>query len=123
MDRQQPAERERHWRSVLHRQRKSGQSVRAFCQQNAISQATFYNWRRRLTPSGPGERSASTAAIESSSRTARSTAFIPLKIKGLMSSGSVIEVVHPRGHLVRIPAAFDGEALHRIFTVLDQGGA
>lgn len=123
MDRQQPAERERHWRSVLHRQRKSGQSVRGFCQQNAISQATFYNWRRRLTPSGPGERSASTAAIESSSRTARSTPFIPLKIKGLMSSGSVIEVVHPRGHLVRIPAAFDGEALHRIFAVLDQGDA
>lgn len=123
MDRQQPAERERHWRSVLHRQRKSGQSVRGFCQQNAISQATFYNWRRRLTPSGPGERNASTAAIESSSRTARSTPFIPLKIKGLMSSGSVIEVVHPRGHLVRIPAAFDGEALHRIFAVLDQGDA
>ncbi len=123
MDRRRRAERERHWRSVLHRQRKSGQSVRGFCQQNAISQATFYNWRRKLTPSGPGERGASTAAIESPSRTARPMPFIPLKIKGLVGSGSVIEVVHPRGHLVRIPAAFDGEALHRIFTVLDQGDA
>ncbi len=123
MDRRRRAERERHWRSVLHRQRKSGQSVRGFCQQHAISQATFYNWRRKLTPSGPGERGASTAAIDPPSRTARPMPFIPLKIKGLVGSGSVIEVVHPRGHLVRIPAAFDGETLHRIFTVLDQGDA
>ncbi len=123
MDRRRRAEREEHWRSVLHRQRKSGQSVRGFCQQHAICQATFYNWRRKLTPSEPGERSPSTATIESPSRTARPTPFIPLKIKGLMGPGTVIEVVHPRGHLVRIPAAFDGESLHRIFTVLDQGGA
>ncbi len=123
MDRRRRAERERHWRSVLHRQRTSGQSVHGFCQEHAIPQATFYNWRRKLTPSGPGELGASTATIESPSRTARPTPFIPLKIKGLMGSGSVIEVVHPRGHLVRIPAAFDGEALHRIFTVLDLGGA
>ncbi len=116
-------ERERHWPSVLHRQRKSRQSVRGFCQQHAIPQATSYNWRRKLTPSEPRERSPSTATIESPSRTARPTPFLPLKIKGGMGPGTVIEVVHPRGHLVRVPAAFDGATLHRIFTVLDQGGA
>jgi hypothetical protein len=35
----------------------------------------------------------------------------------------VIEVIHPRGHVVRIPAAFDRETLHRLFAVLDRGDA
>ena len=36
-----------------------------------------------------------------------------------LSLGSPIEIVHPRGHVIRVPAVFDPVALTRILGVLD----
>jgi hypothetical protein len=33
--------------------------------------------------------------------------------------GNPIEVVHPRGHVLRVPAIFDPTALGRILAVID----
>ena len=46
-------ERERHWSEVLGRQKQSGLSVRAFCRQESICEATVYAWRRRLAEKRP----------------------------------------------------------------------
>ena len=43
--------------------------------------------------------------------------FVPVKLP--LSLGSPIEVVHPHGHVVRVPVIFDPEALKRILAVLD----
>jgi hypothetical protein len=36
--------------------------------------------------------------------------------------GSLLEVVHPRGCVVRVPAAFDERSLREVLKVLDQQG-
>ena len=39
---------EQAWRAVLARQRQSGLSIRAFCERERISEASYYVWRREL---------------------------------------------------------------------------
>ena len=46
--------------------------------------------------------------------------FIPVRLNAAESS--VLEVVHPRGHVVRVPAVFDGDALRQVLHVLEQQG-
>ncbi|MEX0652485.1 MAG: transposase [Phycisphaeraceae bacterium] len=36
------------WRALIEQHRDSGLSVRAFCQQHSLNEASFYAWRRRL---------------------------------------------------------------------------
>ena len=43
--------------------------------------------------------------------------FLPVSLP--LSLGVPIEVVHPRGHVIRVPAIFDPVALKRILAVLD----
>jgi hypothetical protein len=45
------------------------------------------------------------------------SAFLPVALP--FSIGAPIEIVHPRGHVIRVPAIFDRVALNRILTVLD----
>jgi hypothetical protein len=64
-------------------------------------------------------RAASSAAVDSRLPLAEAAAFIPLKLPAVLGLGNVIEVVLPRGPLVRVPAGFDGEALRRILELLE----
>jgi len=43
--------------------------------------------------------------------------FLPVSLP--LSLGAPIEVVHPRGHVIRVPAIFDPVALKHILAVLD----
>jgi hypothetical protein len=45
------------------------------------------------------------------------SAFLPLGLP--FSVGGPIEVVHPRGHVIRVPAVFDATALGRILATID----
>lgn len=42
------AHKEEFWRLLVEEQRRCGLSIRAFCQQKAISEPSFYAWRREL---------------------------------------------------------------------------
>jgi len=53
---QRDAEKERFWREVIRRQRRSGQSVRGFCRDEALSEPSFYTWRRELKQRGGKRR-------------------------------------------------------------------
>lgn len=39
---------EREWRALLERQRRSGESVRAFCRSRRLRETSFYYWRREI---------------------------------------------------------------------------
>lgn len=45
---QRDAEKERFWREIIRRQLRSGQSIRGFCRDEALSEPSFYAWRREL---------------------------------------------------------------------------
>lgn len=45
------------------------------------------------------------------------SAFVPLGLA--FPVAGPIEVVHPRGHVVRVPAVFDAAALGRVLAAID----
>lgn len=107
--------REQYWRDVLRRQRTSGESIRAFCLENGINQASFYSWRRRLAKrlgEAPGD-----AALP---RDGGPSPFVPVTIRPAIVSTDAIELLHAGGHVLRIPGRFDAESLARILDVLDR---
>lgn len=122
------AEKEKYWRDVLRRQRKSGLSVRQFCLAEKLSDASLYRWKRKIQGlDGETVRSTKSTAGRRGSPPARSdksvipSLFLPVQLNAAASS--TIEVLHPRGHVVRVPAVFDRDCLHRILGVLEQGEA
>lgn len=127
-------EREVYWRGVLRRQQRSGQSVRQFCRKSQLSEPSFYSWRKKLgnqsdktvkeqtgsssdshdqsCPGGDGRATHSAHSADSV------PVFIPLRLEA--PSPSMLEVVHPRGHVLRIPALFDEASLQRVLQLLDR---
>jgi hypothetical protein len=101
-------EKEEFWRLVLAEQATSGLSVRAFCKREAISEASFYFWRR-----------------ESALRDARSDAkpnsppLVPVRVVdsrathagdgAIASENAVVEVGLPGGFTLRAGLATDTE--------------
>ena len=116
------AAKERYWRGVIRRQGASGLGPKRFCAQEGISEHRFYWWRRTLRQRGRHRvralqdgRAADSGCDHGSQGDA--SPFIPVAFP--FSVGTPIEVIHPRGHIIRVPAIFDPVTLKRILAVLD----
>jgi hypothetical protein len=91
------------WRDLIERWKGSGQSVAAFCAAHHVSQATFYSWRKRL-----GGR--------------RTTAKPPPTFAALrVVPDPTVDIVLPRGLIVRVPLGANLAAVARLVAAL--GGA
>ena len=101
---------EQYWcRQVQHWQ-KSAQSIREFCRQHGLPEATFYYWQRRLTPPQPARASTSPAVT-----------FLPLEVNPPVAKPTaVLEVVLRKGCLVRVPAGFDQDTLRTVLSLLEE---
>jgi transposase-like protein len=44
-------QRHEYWRGLISRQEQSGMTVQAFCAQQGVTEASFYNWRKQLRES------------------------------------------------------------------------
>ena len=64
----------------------------------------------------PSEATIGNRAVQRGSQEDQSP-FVPVSLP--LSLGSSIEVVHPQGHVIRVPVIFDPVALKRILAVLD----
>jgi hypothetical protein len=112
---------ERYWREVIQRLEASGLGTRRFCEREGVPERRLYWWRRRLR--GDEGRSRRPTNIRSRSRVRHrsnrqdGSPFLPVGIP--VSLGVPIEVVHPRGHVIRVPAIFDMTALSHILAVID----
>ena len=111
-----------YWRGVIRRCEASGLEIRRFCQGEGLSEHSFYWWRRTLRqrcpsprrrPRGKGRRGGSDHGGNPQAK----SSFLPIGLP--FSIGSPIEVVHPRGHVIRVPAIFDPTALGRILAAID----
>jgi len=120
-------EKRAYWRGVLERQQESGLSIRQFCREHQVSEASFHSWKRKIvghtgaeaTSSEAGEQK-HTGTKQIAKRDENAAVFIPLRVNP--SAGSVLELVHPRGHVLRVPAVFDERSLREVLTVLDLQG-
>lgn len=85
---------EQSWRALLVRQQQSGLSIRAFCERERISEASYYVWRRELqrrdqeSPSGrqpirefPVRPPSRSTSVASTKRPVDSPAFLPVVIE------------------------------------------
>ena len=121
------SERACEWRERLARWLASGLSVRAFCAQQGVAEASFYYWKRALrlrdagTPSAAARSSAAARETAVGATVAGSTVtepraepnprpkpplFVPLTVLpavGPSVAAGTIEVRCPSGHIVLLP--------------------
>src|SRR6056297_395677 len=106
-------EKEEFWRLVLNEHAASGLSIKAFCKREAVSEASFYFWRRELA-----------IRNEQSVQTPDSPAIIPVRVVDSEAchpqadltdgdqrpaSSGVVEVIVPGGFTLRADAATDAQ--------------
>lgn len=92
--------RERYWRELVTQWQTSGVSVREFCSQRQVKEASFYSWRRELQQRDAPE--------------ATKSAFVPLTVVPTMA---LVEVRCPSGHVITLPNA-NIETLRQVFAAL-----
>lgn len=104
---------ESYWRSHLERQSLSGLTVREYCQREGFSQASFYNWRKRLRSSPATPPAVSTSSIpfvELTDLLTRPSSRTPWQM----------EVALPNGIVVRLARDFEPAALKQAVEALTQ---
>lgn len=119
------ASKERYWRELIRRQRDRGETVAGFCGREGVSVHQFYWWKRTLksrsrrSASGHGRPAASEDTAGEGSLAAKS--FFPVRLP--FSTAAPIELVHPGGWVLRVPAGFDPRSLRQILASLDPAAA
>lgn len=114
-DQRQPSAQEQFWRDMLLLWRDSGQSVRAFCATQGLSEPSFYAWRRTLAQ-----------------RQQQLPAFVPLRVMPTPTApptpttappveSGPLELVLGRGRVVRVTPGFDADTLRHLLAVLEEG--
>ena len=111
-------ERRERWRSLIEEQRRSGQSILAFCREKGISQPSFYAWRKRFRERKHDDRRSRKSRRDTDGHDG-DREFIPLE---LCDSASALEVVHPLGYKVRVIGEVNLTALRQVLEVLDGRG-
>jgi len=121
MPKPRDAAKERYWRNLIRRHDASGLGTRRFCDQVGVPQHRFHWWRRTLRRRDQHDASAvhseDAARAVSAGRDDDGSAFLPVRLP--FSLGTSIEVVHPRGYVIRVPSLFDAHALQRILVALE----
>ncbi len=115
---------ELYWRRILDQWRRSGQSIRAFCRQQRLSEPLFYAWRRTIAqrdqarqPSGHRCLPQDIASPTDEQKPEAPPAFVPLHV--LPATATLEVVLHP-GCLVRVPTGFDPATLRQLLVVLHE---
>ncbi|WP_131282648.1 IS66 family insertion sequence element accessory protein TnpA [Blastopirellula marina] len=101
---------ERRWRELFSGHAKSGLSVRAFCLQRGVSEASFYAWKRELArrddeAGGASPRFVEVMVGDGAASAEKLSMSAPLQI-------------HLAGVRIEVPAGFDAETLKAAIAVL-----
>ena len=86
------------WRRRLRDFNRGTATVAEFCRRVGVSDATFYQWRRKLT-STVAELSTPVSAVEKIT----ALSFLPIELTGRDDQSARIEVVFPNGTRVLVP--------------------
>ena len=116
MHRQRDGQNERWWRALVREQARSGQTVRAFCQQRQVSENSFYFWRKELKRRAAQAAASSPGLPEAAARpvfAAVSVAELPV------SRSTAIEIVLTSGVRVQVTAGADHQTLRMVLAALE----
>jgi transposase-like protein len=106
---QQRNSKERFWRRMARQWRSSGLSIRDFCAEYDLAEATFYAWRRIIAQ-----------------RDADAADFVPVHVLAeptptAEASGTGLELLLGASRVLRIAPGFDGPTLKRLLALLEEG--
>ena len=106
--------REEHWRRIVTGQPASGLSIRAWCQQQGVTEASFYAWRRTLARRGVARG----GTVKN-----RRARLVAVDVVGGANPAAGGAPLHVTVADVRIEVrpGFDGETLLRLLSVLRSG--
>ena len=117
---------EREWRGRIRRHEESRLTVRAFCEQEGVSEHRFFWWRRRLkqdksatsqSSRGAGKRKKARSA--GAKRPGHS--FLPVEIAGSSADPPPhVEIVLDQPPRIRVASGFDAELLRQVVRALEQ---
>jgi len=106
---------EQHWRRHVAAWRRSGQTVRAYCQAAGLSEPSFYGWRRVLAErqrrAGPGQ--------ENLDCQPSAPVFVPVRLIDEPKEPGAVDLVLRGGRVLRLTAGFTTETLRAVLTVLE----
>jgi transposase-like protein len=93
------------WTALIGKQKRSGQSVRTFCQEQGVSQPSFYYWRQQLG----GERRGPVqfALVETGGSASRTDRGVELELAG--------------GVRLQVQPGADAATLRMVLAVLREG--
>ena len=89
-----------------------GLSVRQFCQQEGLSEPSFYSWRKRLAKPAEAQPDADVDC--------RQERFIQVSLPTASASG--VELLLSSGHLLRIPVGVDRQTLTAVLSAMGEAG-
>lgn len=101
------------WRQRLAQWRRSGLTIRRFCEQHGLSQPSFYAWRRELL-----RRDSRHAAAVAAPTVPPATTFVPVQVVPAPVP-SPLELVLGGGRILRVAPGFDTDTLRRLLATLD----
>ena len=93
--------RDEYWRGQIAAQENSGLTVKRFCQQQGVSQHSFYSWRKRLRAHSPALRF---ALVE--------------PVPAHPTAQPVVELVLGSGERLRIGAGVDAATIRAVLQAL-----
>jgi transposase len=117
---QRDRDKEWHWRQHVAAWRRSGQSVRAYCAAEGLSEPSFYSWRRVLAERAR-HRVAKQRHVGSTDQETVPDAdspFVPVRLVEETTS-TALEVVLRGGRVVRVPAHFATDTLRAVVAALE----
>lgn len=103
---------EQFWRDAVRRWDRSKRTVREFCSERGLSEASFYAWRRIIAER---DRRAKLAATEPDEL----PTFVPLRVTPAQAPPA-LEVVVGSGRIVRVAPGFDAATLRSLLAVLEE---
>jgi hypothetical protein len=110
---------ERFWRDVIQRHKRSGLTISAFCLENDFSESSFHAWRRTIA-----ERDLQTKQTPPSvNNRDELPAFVPLRVAPSphTSTTSPLEVVVGSNRVIRVSPGFDAATLRHLLAALEEG--
>lgn len=107
---------EQFWRRLLRLWPGSGLTIRDFCAEHAVSEASFYAWRRTIAERDQQKK---TEPQPSHNVDESTPVFVPLTV--LPAAAEVrFEVVLQHGRSLRVPVGFDAATLRQLLAILEE---
>jgi hypothetical protein len=114
--RERDSGKERFWRDAVRRWDRSKWTVRDFCAEHGLSEASFYAWRRIIAER---DQRAESPAMERDDPHRELPAFVPVRVTPA-ATPPALEVVIGAERVVRVSPGFDAATLRNLLAVLEE---